>query len=107
MSNDNTQDEATPSPASAGSRPFAWAVTPTGKDGEIDCEFVYPCEATAGDVALGCNGVVVPLYSHPPLTLTDAEREAVEQAAEHAHQDALHRASATLRGLLDRLGGAR
>ena len=40
-------------------------------------------------------------------TLTDEEREAVEQAAEHAHQDALHGAAATLRGLLARLGGER
>ena len=40
-------------------------------------------------------------------TLTDDEREAVEQAAGRAHQDALHGAAATLRGLLERLGGAR
>ena len=34
-------------------------------------------------------------------TLTDAEREAVEQAAGRAHQDALHGAAATLRALLE------
>ena len=54
--------------------PVAWAVTPTGKDGEIDCEFIYPDAATAGDVALGCDGVVLPLYRPPPPTLTDEER---------------------------------
>jgi len=42
-----------------------------------------------------------------PVTLTDAERKAVEQAAGRAHQDALHRAAAVLRGLLERLGGGR
>jgi hypothetical protein len=34
-------------------------------DDEIDCEFVYPCEATAGDVAIDAGGVVVPLYRQP------------------------------------------
>ena len=41
--------------------------------------------------------------ARPAPTLTDAEREAVEQAAEHAHDDALHGAAATLRGLLERM----
>jgi hypothetical protein len=86
--------------------PAAWAVTPTGKDVEIDCEFIYPSAATAGDVALGCGGVVVPLYSHPQPTLTDEEREAVEFAYSRLTADT-HYASvaATLRGLLERLGG--
>lgn len=53
-------------------KPVAWAVTPTGKHAEIDCEFIYPDAATAGDVALGCAGVVVPLYRHQQPTLTDA-----------------------------------
>jgi hypothetical protein len=60
--------------------PVAWAVTPTGKDAEIDCEFIYPSAATAGDVAIGCSGVVVPLYSHSQPTLTDEEREAIRRA---------------------------
>jgi hypothetical protein len=110
MDTDNTQGVNEPSPASAGSQPFAWAVTPTGKDGEIDCEFVYPCEATAGDVALGCNGVVVPLYRQP--TLTDEEWEAVWLAigmfAEGPEHIKRHEEMAdALRGLLERLGGAR
>jgi hypothetical protein len=79
--------------------PAAWAVTPTGKDGEIDCEFIYPSAATAGDVAIGCSGVVVPLYSHPQPTLTEEEREAVEWYASYGAGD--H--AATLRGLLERL----
>ena len=103
MDTDNTQGVNEPSPASAGSQPFAWAVTPTGKDGEIDCEFVYPCEATAGDVALGCNGVVVPLYRQS--TLTDEEREAVEACVDWCDGVASPTQSeraATLRALLER-----
>jgi hypothetical protein len=69
--------------------PVAWAVTPRGNNEEIDCEFVYPSAATAGDVALSCNGVVVPLYR--ALTLTDEEREAIGRAV-----------IATIRGLLER-----
>ena len=53
---------------------------------------------------------VVPLYERQPPTLTDAEREAVELAAEDCryHKDPGGRAAfieATLRGLLERLGG--
>jgi hypothetical protein len=102
--------------------PVAWAVTPTGKDGEIDCEFVYPSAATAGDVAIGCNGVVLPLYRHPQPTLTDEEREAIEwfvgfgadrpAKAINITRTLMDRrrdgaAAATLRALLERLGGDR
>lgn len=60
---------------------------------------------------------VVPLYEHPPQpTLTDAEREAIQAAA--VIMDARNRLggpvmfrgserAATLRGLLERLGGER
>jgi hypothetical protein len=85
--------------------PVAWAVTPTGKDGEIDCEFIYPSAATAGDVAIGCSGVVVPLYSHQQPTLTDEEREAVEDAVSRYVPGITPRAeerAATLRALLER-----
>ena len=86
--------------------PVAWAVTPKGKDDEIDCEFVYQSAATAGDVALDAGGVVVPLYRSP--TLTDAEREAVEWAAfefDGVRPDNGRAAqqAATLRSLLSRL----
>lgn len=45
--------------------PVAWAVVSDSNE-EIDCEFIYPDEATAGDVAIGIEGKVVPLYAHPP-----------------------------------------
>jgi hypothetical protein len=78
-------------------KPVAWAVTPKGKQEEIDCEFVYPCEATAGDVALGCNGVVVPLYRYP--TLTDEEWGAIAYYIGTGGPD---KVDATLRKLLER-----
>jgi hypothetical protein len=43
-----------------------------------------------------------PLYRHAQPTLTDAEREAVEVAAEAYADDHGERFAATLRGLLDR-----
>lgn len=96
--------------------PVAWAVTPTGKREEIDCEFVYPSAATAGDVALSCNGVVVPLYRS--TALTDAEWDEIEgmvsdyqEIAEfneercHPHYaEKARRRAAMLIGLLERLG---
>ena len=96
--------------------PVAWAVTPTGKDEEVDCEFVFPSAATAGDVALGCDGVVVPLYREPQPTLTSKEREAVKMGISSCEQIGQYQAwadrineqaAATLRGLLERLGGGR
>lgn len=91
---------------SAGSQPVAWAVTPTGKDEEIDCEFVYPSAATAGDVALGCDGVVLPLFRPPPPanTLTDEEREAVEVVVAYLDRRGVRNTAVqeTLRGLLER-----
>ena len=89
--------------------PVAWAVVSNSKE-EIDCEFVYPDSATAGDVALDSNGGVVPLYRHPQPTLTDAEREAVRYmiaAGKFGQRDEAltEEHAATLRGLLERLGG--
>jgi hypothetical protein len=81
--------------------PVAWAVTPRGNNEEIDCEFVYPSAATAGDVALSCNGVVVPLYSQPQPSLTDEEREAIENAADLIDAKTCGD-PATLRSLLER-----
>jgi hypothetical protein len=94
--------------------PVAWAVTPRGDNEEIDCEFIYPDPAIAGDVALGAldgesDAVVVPLYRQPQPTLTDAEREAVEWSINDqiagGHQDhpTVKAVIATLRGLLERL----
>ena len=88
--------------ASRCSQPVAWAVTPKGKDDEIDCEFVYPSAATAGDVALGCNGKVVPLYRSPALTAD--EREVLLAIEADACYRAMERTERVVRGLLDRLG---
>lgn len=91
----------------------AWAVV-CGSTEEIDCEFIYPDEATAGDVALESNGGVVPLYRHPQpvvaenatTTLTDAERHALRDAAESFEYDDddpdCARVAVILRGLLER-----
>jgi hypothetical protein len=79
--------------------PVAWAVTPKGKREEIDCDFVYPSAATAGDVALDF-GVVVPLYRSP--TLTDEEREVLLAIEADAAYRATWRTGRVVRGLLDR-----
>lgn len=97
--------------------PVVWAVTPRGNNEEIDCEFIYPDPATAGDVALGAldgesDAVVVPLYRKPQPTLTDAERAALRDAIGFyinewgATNDLVVNDSPicrTLRGLLERL----
>jgi hypothetical protein len=57
------------------------------------------CPYVVGRTTLHC--------SLTPLTLTDAEREAVEVAAEAYADDHGERFAATLRGLLSRLGGER
>jgi len=80
--------------------PVAWAVTPKGKREEIDCEFVYPSAATAGDVALDAGGVVVPLYRSP--TLTADEREVLLAIEADAAYRAMERTERVVRGLLDR-----
>jgi len=93
-------DLGQPSPAPAGSQPVAWAVAPRVDD-EIDCEFVYPCEATAGDVALDAGGVVVPLYRSPAITAD--EREVLLAIEADAAYRAMWRTGQVVRGLLDRL----
>jgi hypothetical protein len=89
--------------ASAGSvEPVAWAVVSDSRE-EIDCEFVYPDKATAGDVALDINGGLVPLYRQPQPTLTNEEREAVWFfAAIDSNDSVLGSHAATLRALLER-----
>ena len=102
--------------ASDGSvEPVAWAVVSDSTE-QIDCEFVYPDEATAGDVALDSNGGVVPLYRDPTTAVTASEREAigvaiqcVEAAMAQRHPEEeearllLHQTSATLSRLFDRV----
>ena len=82
--------------------PVAWHVTGDGY------EYSTLLEEHARAIVEEEGGTVVPLYRCP--SLTDAEREAVELAAEDCryHQDPGGRAAfieATLRGLLDRHGG--
>ena len=96
--------------ASDGSvQPVAWAVMLA--DGErIYDVYATEEEAKAIDEAVTGNHGFVPLYRSP--TLTDAEREAIEWAAREADQweddePVPHQHAATLRGLLERLGGGR
>jgi hypothetical protein len=63
------------------------------------CRTASQC-VSAYDRPIG--GRTVPLYRHAQPTLTDAEREAVEVAAEAYADDHGERFAATLRGLLDR-----
>ena len=96
-------DEAEQSIPSRGSQPVAWAVEWKG-DTTIDrSTFCYTedgarCKA---DECPALAGVVVPLYRRPQPTLTDEEREAIEEAIRLGDQWGW---SETLRGLLERLG---
>ena len=78
MSDDNTQDDAEPSPASGGSQPVAWAVD----RGAVYCQLCHThCDALY--VASRTHGsVVFPLYRQPQPALTDEEREALRHAEE-------------------------
>jgi len=98
MSDDNTKRDAEPSPASAGSRPVAWAVM----NGEKPLWVWYDKYADAPPHA-------VPLYRQP--TLTNDEEEAIRGAlgwllwCEQNRQigDGGRKDIATLRALLERL----
>jgi hypothetical protein len=102
MSNDNTQDAAEPSPASAGSHgsasrwngvPVAWAAV--GRNG-VPMWLAYHRQDAEGAVVGMAE--VVPLYRSP--TLTDEERAALHWFAHYGLPE--HRAD-TLRSLLARL----
>jgi hypothetical protein len=88
------------------SEPVAWAVMLA--DGyHIYDVYSIAEEAKAIDEVVAGNHGVISLYRSP--TLTDAEREVVENAAAFIHDKGLHRQSpsmvadaATLRGLLER-----
>jgi len=99
MNTDNTQGGAEPSPASAGSRPVAWAVM----NGEKPLWVWYDKDAPPH---------AVPLYRHAgnhgergKPALNDEEREAIEFAIRKSTRlrDG-GRTGAALRGLLERLG---
>ena len=87
--------------ASTGSQPVAWAVM------QPDSYSVFASRMRAEKMQELCaGGEIVPLYSQPQPMLTDAEREAVEQAAirvESLCQRGSQHMAATLRGLLTRL----
>jgi len=106
MNTDNTNLDDEPSPASAGSQPVAWVVALGGDGLIIDGIFLRRTQAEEAcawrneHTTYGAR--IIPLYEKPPLTLTDAEREAVAVAAESYASDHGERFAATLRSLLER-----
>jgi hypothetical protein len=94
-------DENKQSIPSLGSQPVAWAVLRI--DGSIYDVYANEEEAKAIDEAVTGNHGVVTLYGSP--TLTNEERAAIGMAYSRLtaipHYEAV---SATLRGLLERLG---
>jgi len=103
MSDDNTNLDAEPSLASAGSHwsPVAWAVF----DADGHCVGTYATQEHALIVIeeLSCDGMVYePLYRLP--TLTDEERAALARVADDASYRAMQRTERVVRGLLERLG---
>lgn len=123
MSIENKQDAAEPSPASAGSvagEPVAWEVFLPGVGTYGIHSFRWEAAAIAHALLSneGTIAAVCPLYRQPQPTLTDAEREAVNDAiclcgaeaglaGEQANATAWATCAATLRGLLERTGGGR
>ena len=121
------QDSAAMPPASAGSvadEPAAWAVL----DSRGMVCVAYICREAAEAYCEGTFNRLAPLYRQPqpcpyvtgkttryctltPFTLTDAEREAVRNAAELMQEmwdkEPGPSMVATLRGLLERLGGGK
>ena len=81
--------------------PMAWLAFAT--DGSESCA-VYVTDGEAQAAAEAWGWQVLPLYL--AARLTDAEREAVERAADLIDNKTFGD-SATLRGLLERLGGDR
>ncbi len=108
MRDDNTQDGAEPSSASAGSQPVAWAVTPgtllAGRAWRVTLD-----KDEAERISCGAM-LVVPLYERPQALLTAEERDAVRWAGNMipsmAHKGAAvaYCHAETLRKLDERLG---
>lgn len=83
-------------------KPVAWHVIGDGY------EYSTLLEEHARAVVEEEGGTVAPLYRSPTITLTDAEREAVELAYSRLTADTNYASvAATLRGLLERMGGER
>jgi hypothetical protein len=110
MDTENTQGVNEPSPASAGSRPFAWAADIPGKFGAAPTVlFGYTEKLVQRIAAAGGDAVQpFPLYRHPQPTLTDEEREAIREAVgaynDNDDDEECAKIAATLYGLLKRLG---
>jgi len=83
-----------------GTEPVAWGVAGLGR---ILATSISRNDAVDMQSDHACVTEVVPLYRSP--TLTDAEREAIAWAA--THLDNCGWGSATLRALLERMGGGR
>jgi len=103
MSDDNTQDGAEPSPASAGSQPVAWAIMVRGGGPlavvSIHIDRRHPTLLrAAGDPALE----IIPLYRQPTLAETDCK--AIRRAKAVACEMHDSRLEAALENLLERLG---
>jgi len=91
-------DDAEPSPASAGSQPVAWIVD----GGRISYAPSRLCllKHEATNLVYAFGGTVCPLFRSP--TLTDGERECLEWAEEIAGNCEEFDRVYTLRGLLER-----
>ena len=74
--------------------PVAWAV----ENASVATGLAWLTKREAVDFSFQHGGRIVPLYSHPQPTLTDAEREAIDWYANFP--DGIH--AATLRKLLER-----
>jgi hypothetical protein len=83
MNTDNTNRDAEPSLASAGSQPVAWAVT-RRTDGWIASVSMFERTAECEAGRRGDGWSAVPLYRPP--TLTDAEQLAIAWAAREADE---------------------
>jgi hypothetical protein len=102
-------DTPEPSLASAGSQPVAWGNEDDDGIYEVglsEAHADYVLERAANGKYSHRNPRIVPLYRQPQPTLTNAEREAVQQAIDSGYgmEDAQPWALKTLRKLLKRLG---
>jgi hypothetical protein len=114
MRDDNTQDGAEPSPASAGSQPVAWAVT-IGPPNERSVYEAFAAHQKDEAESLALKCCFGDFSRPPPLaglffspTLTDEERWAIAEAVgaynDNDDDEECARIAAALHGLLKRLG---
>lgn len=104
MNTDNTNGDAEPSPASAGSQPVAWAVwSPSFGYPFGDAAIFKRNELAVEMCVINGYGVddIVPLYRKP--TLADEELKAIRRAAAVAREMHDSRLESALGNLLERL----